>query len=274
MNGSDPPSSRTTFLRLRPATSATAAPARSLPVTDTPDDPRVGDHVRDLVVGGEHVDVGVFRQAGVVEDLLHRQRRLRALRCVLQNDRVADHQVRGREPGDLVVGEVPRHDAEQRADRLLADQRRAPGPRAERGVLQQRRALVGVVLVDADHQHDLALGLPDGLAHLPGDQRGQLVAPLLVQLGHPQQDLGPLVLGRGPPGLVGAIGALQDLLDLGVGGGVEFPLGLVRGRVDDLVLAHADVPSDSLTADVPPASSPRLLPVAELALRASCQFPP
>ena len=36
MNGSDPPSSRTTFLRLRPATSATAAPARSLPVTDTP----------------------------------------------------------------------------------------------------------------------------------------------------------------------------------------------------------------------------------------------
>ena len=35
MKGSDPPSSRTTFLRLRPATSATAAPARSLPVTDT-----------------------------------------------------------------------------------------------------------------------------------------------------------------------------------------------------------------------------------------------
>ena len=36
MKGSEPPSSRTTFLRLRPATSATAAPARSLPVTDTP----------------------------------------------------------------------------------------------------------------------------------------------------------------------------------------------------------------------------------------------
>ena len=36
MNGSDPPSSSTTFLRLRPATSATAAPARSDPVTETP----------------------------------------------------------------------------------------------------------------------------------------------------------------------------------------------------------------------------------------------
>ena len=36
MNGSDPPSSSTTFLRLRPAISATAAPARSEPVSETP----------------------------------------------------------------------------------------------------------------------------------------------------------------------------------------------------------------------------------------------
>ena len=36
MKGSQPPISSTTFLRLRPAISATAAPARSEPVTDTP----------------------------------------------------------------------------------------------------------------------------------------------------------------------------------------------------------------------------------------------
>ena len=36
MNGSEPPISSTTFFRLRPATSATAAPARSEPVTETP----------------------------------------------------------------------------------------------------------------------------------------------------------------------------------------------------------------------------------------------
>ena len=35
-NGSEPPSSRTTFFRCRPAISATAAPARSDPVSDTP----------------------------------------------------------------------------------------------------------------------------------------------------------------------------------------------------------------------------------------------
>ena len=36
MNGSEPPSSSTTFFRCRPAISATAAPARSEPVTETP----------------------------------------------------------------------------------------------------------------------------------------------------------------------------------------------------------------------------------------------
>ena len=36
MNASEPPSSRTTFLRLAPAIDATAVPARSLPVTETP----------------------------------------------------------------------------------------------------------------------------------------------------------------------------------------------------------------------------------------------
>ena len=36
MNGSEPPSSSTTFFRWRPAVSATAEPARSEPVSETP----------------------------------------------------------------------------------------------------------------------------------------------------------------------------------------------------------------------------------------------
>ena len=36
MNGSEPPSSSTTFLRFLPAVAATDAPARSEPVRDTP----------------------------------------------------------------------------------------------------------------------------------------------------------------------------------------------------------------------------------------------
>ena len=36
MNASEPPSSSTTFFRCWPASAATAVPARSLPVTETP----------------------------------------------------------------------------------------------------------------------------------------------------------------------------------------------------------------------------------------------
>ena len=37
-------------------------------------DPRVGDDRLDLLVGGEHVDVGALRQPGVLHDLLDRER--------------------------------------------------------------------------------------------------------------------------------------------------------------------------------------------------------
>ncbi len=67
-----------------------------------PADPRVGDRLRDLVVVGEHVRVAAERDAGVAEDLLDRTRRIGALPCVLQQDRVADDHVRPGEPRDLV----------------------------------------------------------------------------------------------------------------------------------------------------------------------------
>src|SRR5215475_4389030 len=69
MYGSEPPSSRTTFFRLRPAVSATAVPARSEPVSDTPCSRRVGDHRGDLPVGREEVDVHAVRHARVLHDL-------------------------------------------------------------------------------------------------------------------------------------------------------------------------------------------------------------
>ena len=42
---------------------------------------RVADHPLDLLVGRVDVDVGVRREAGLLEDLLHRRRRLGALRA-------------------------------------------------------------------------------------------------------------------------------------------------------------------------------------------------
>ena len=62
MNGSDPPSSRTTFLRLRPGHLGHGRAGPLAAGHRHAGHPRVGDHVRDLAVGREHVDVGVLRR--------------------------------------------------------------------------------------------------------------------------------------------------------------------------------------------------------------------
>ncbi len=130
-------------------------------------DPLVGDDVGGLLVGGVDVDIGAFGEAGVVEDLLDGRSRLGTLRCVLQQDRVADAQIWPREPRHLVVREVPRHDPQQDAERRPPDHRVALSvEQLDRLVGQQILGVVGVVLVDRGAVLDLADGVLHRLAHL------------------------------------------------------------------------------------------------------------
>ena len=105
-------------------------------------DPRVGDDVRDLVVGGVDVDVGAVGEAGVVEDPLDRLSRLRALRRMLQQDRVAETRFGSGEARHLVVRVVPGHDPEQDADGAAADERRALAADSAIGSSASRLAVV------------------------------------------------------------------------------------------------------------------------------------
>ena len=149
--------------------------------------------VGDLLVGGIDVDVGTLGKAGVGEDLLDRGGRLGALRCVLEHDGVAQRQVRAREPRDLVVGVVPRHDPEQHADRAAPDQRDAlTVEQFDRLVGEELLGVVGVVLVDRRAEVDLAERLVERLAHLAVDDLGELVASLGVQPGDLPDQRGPL----------------------------------------------------------------------------------
>ena len=135
--------------------------------------------------------------AGRVEDLLHGRGRLGALRRVLEEDRVPDHQVRAGEAGHLVVGVVPRHDPEQEADRAAPDEGRALAvEQLDRLVGQEVRRVVGVVPVDRRAEVDLVERLLDRLAHLARDDPRELVPPLGVQLGDAGDDLGPLLDAR------------------------------------------------------------------------------
>ena len=161
---------------------------------------RVADDPLDLLVGRVDVDVRVLRHAGVVEDLLHRRGRLGALRRVLEQDRVADHQVRAGEARHLVVGVVPRHDPEQQADRAAAHERRALAvEQLDRLVGHDLRRVVGVVLVDRGAEVDLAEGLLDRLAHLARDDLRELLAALGVQLRDAGDDLRALLDARAAP---------------------------------------------------------------------------
>ena len=114
--------------------------------------------VGDLLVGGIHVDVGALGEAGVGEDLLHRGGRLGALRCVLEDDGVAEREVRAREPRDLVVRVVPRHDPDQHADRAAPDQGAAlTVDQVDRLVGEELLGIVGVVLIDGGAEVHLTL---------------------------------------------------------------------------------------------------------------------
>src|SRR4051794_9905034 len=234
MNGSEPPSSSTTFFRLRPAISDDGA-AGALGAGDRDAvHPRVCDHPLDLLVTGVDVLVGALGKTGVVEDLLHRRGRFRALRRVLEQDRVADHQVRPGEAGDLVVGEVPGHDPEEHPVGAAADHRAAlAAEQFDRLIGHQVLGVVGVEAVDFRREVDLHQGLLDRLAHLADDDFGQLPAALGVQfadLAHQRGAIGDRGGARpAPGGLIATVDRaaelvvadLRVLLDRFAGGGID-----------------------------------------------------
>ena len=129
-----------------------------------PAHPRVGDRLGDLLVGGEDRLIGPGGDPRVLVHLLDRRGRLGALRRRLEQDRVADDQVRAGEAGHLVVGEVPGHDPDQRAHRAPPDHRCAvAGEQIDRLVREELLGPLGVVAVDVAAEIDLAEGLPVGL---------------------------------------------------------------------------------------------------------------
>ena len=76
-------------------------------------DERARDHLCDLLVAGKDVLVHVIRRPRSGDDVLDLQRLLWAVAGVLEQDRVAQQEVRRHEAGHLVVREVPRHDAHE-----------------------------------------------------------------------------------------------------------------------------------------------------------------
>ena len=130
----------------------------------------------------EYVDVGALREACIKEQLLKCERRFRALRGVLQHDRVAKNQVRHGEASNLVVRVVPRHDAEDHSRALVAEEGLQAVFDLEFFVCEPLLGIIGECRRDSTGELGLADGLLKGLAHLAIDDCTELVLTLNEQL--------------------------------------------------------------------------------------------
>ncbi len=158
---------------------------------------------------------------------------------MLENDRVTEHQIRCREAGDLVVREVPRHDADESADRSPVHNRLLGPGNVESFFLEQCRTVVCIPLIDRGRELYFALGLADRLTHLQGDRSGQFVCALCVQFGGLAQDCRTLLWRTVAPGQVAAMRVRKCGFNSGVIQSIEFPDGFTCRGIDCFVISHS-----------------------------------
>ena len=176
------------------------------------------NHRGDLVVGGVHVLVHASRHTRIIEDFLDCGRGFGADLSMLQNDGVAVHQVWRSKTSDLVVREVPRHDAYQRTQWEMADDGGAAVVAFDLAVSSELFTVVGVVAEDIGRQLYLVNGVGAGLAHFAADDVNQVVLAFVEKLSDTQHVFLPLGDIEGGPLLEAFLRGGENLLDLIIGG--------------------------------------------------------
>jgi len=114
---------------------------------------------------------------------------------VLHDHRVADHQVQPGDAGELIIGVVPRLDAEDHAERGVLDHSLTTGDCQILG-RQEGLGVVGIIFEDVGADVDLTASLGDELAHLKRDVLRIFLTPLAEQPRHLLQDR--LAIGERP----------------------------------------------------------------------------
>src|SRR5205814_8690260 len=193
--------------------------------------PRVLEQLSDAVRLDEQRLEHSLRESRPAEDLLYRQRRLGNVRRVLEKPDVSGDQ-RGRgEPEDLPEREVPRHDREHDAERLVPDEA-FHRIRLHLFVGDEPRTVLRVVAAADRALVHLGQGGALQLAHLQRHHPTELFASGLEDVGGTRHPLGPLG-GRSValhPDGGGRAG--EFFLDLRVRVRSERADGLASGRVD------------------------------------------
>jgi len=187
--------------------------------------------VLDLGTRDDHGRERAGREARLAKRLLDVERAARDVAGVLEHAGVARHQGRGREPEDLPIGEVPGHDRQYHAQRLVGDVA-VRGGRRDVLVGQEPLGVLGIEVAGPGAFLDLGLGVADRLAHLAGgiEAETRLVGPQVgsgaLHQGGPVGEAAPAPLTLGSHGPVEGrvqlgLGVQGERLELGTGRGVD-----------------------------------------------------
>ena len=161
---------------------------------------------------------------------------------MLQQDRVARHDIGDAVANDLIEREVPGLNAENHALRLIADQRTAAVERALLVAELVGRG-IGGVFTDRGTELDFIAALRDRLAHLAGHERGIVVLAGTQPLGDFAQNAAALFQSGGAPLQKRLVRIAQRLQRLFVAGQFVGRDDFAVGGIDRLLrLGHVEAP--------------------------------
>jgi hypothetical protein len=144
--------------------------------------------------------------------------------------------VRTRDPGELVVGEIPGFYAKDHADWAALHMALAES-RMQLDVGKEALGVLGIVREDIRAELHFPLGFPNALAHLQRHGVRELIDPLVHEIGRLCDNDRSFCVGLEFPCLEALLGCRQLLFELLVGQFVEF-LEEFAGRGVETLISH------------------------------------
>src|SRR5690606_4031247 len=142
-------------------------------------------------------------------------------------------------PGPDRYGEIERRDDPDDTQRMPLLVHAVAGALGMHGQAVELAREADGELADVDHLLHLAVALGLGLAHFQRDQRTERILVLAQRLGAQPDRLAAARRRGGAPDLEGGLGAFDDPLVVGFGGGGDAAERLAGGRIDRFERAGA-----------------------------------
>src|ERR1700722_11750228 len=179
-------------------------------------DPRVVDHAVHLIVRDQQVGISAECRTCLHPQLLKRDGALRNAACMFHHNDITRHQVGRGKARKLVVGKVPRLDAEEHAERAAFDFCFAR-TRLEVLWCEEAFGVFGIVVDDVRAEHHFAAGLVNELAHFERHRASELVDASAHNRGRFSDHRRSRRRSRVPPRLEAGCSGFKRHLELLVG---------------------------------------------------------